>query len=78
MDFKVEGPCNNEKYWLADKENFSILDTLECLKQYRVDLGQSLLIVSALKLFFSFVSATPLWLTDNIRGAWPSGLRCRD
>ena len=34
--------------WLADNKNFRILYALEWLKQYYFDLGDSLLIVSAL------------------------------
>ena len=49
------GAWNTEKYcpppWLADKKNFRILDALEWLKQLYFDLGDSLLIVSALKPF---------------------------
>ena len=49
------GAWNTEKYswppWLANKKNFRILDTLEWLKQKYFDLGDSHLIVSALKPF---------------------------
>ena len=58
-DFKVEGPLNNETCcwppWLADKKKFGIPDTLEWLKQKHFDLGDNLLIVSALKLFLFFL-----------------------
>ena len=59
MDFKKGGPWNTEKYcrlpWLADKKNFQILDALEWSKQSDFDLGDSLLIVSALKPFLFFL-----------------------
>ena len=56
-----EGAMEYEKYcqppWLADKKNFRILDALEWLTQKYFDLGDNLLIVSALKPFlFAFVS----------------------
>ena len=45
--WKTEKHCRPP--WLADKKNFRILDALEWLKQQYFDLGDSLLIVSALK-----------------------------
>ena len=61
MEFKAEGPWNTDKYcrppWLADQKDFRILEALEWLKQQHFDLGDSILIVSALKaLLFSLFS----------------------
>ena len=41
---------------MEHKKNCWVVDALEWLKQKHFDLGDSRLIVSALKLFFSFVS----------------------
>ena len=66
---------NTEKYcwppWLAEKKNSWILDPLEWLKQY-FDLGDSLLIVSALKPFlFCFCLTFFRFATQKSGGPWP-------
>ena len=78
MDFKVEGPWNTDKYcrspWFADQKNFWILDALEWLKQKHFDFGDSLLIVSALKVFlFSFCFPFFFLLRKKWRAMAPSG-----
>lgn len=59
MDVKVEGSWNTENFWwstwLGNNKNFWILNTLEWLKQWHFDIGDSLLIVSALKIFLFFL-----------------------
>ena len=57
MGFKVEGPWNTKKG--RDKKNFWILDALEWLKQQHFDLGDSVLIVPACKLFLFFYFHPP-------------------
>ena len=73
MDFKVEGPWNTEKYCrppcLADKKHFWNLDTLEWLKQFHFDLGDSLLIIFALKLFL-FSLCFPLFFCYAKKGVY--------
>ena len=78
MDFKKGGPWNTEKYcrlpWLADKKNFQILDALEWSKQSDFDLGDSLLIVSALKPFLFFLCIPFFFLLcKKVGRPWPPG-----
>ena len=77
MDFKVEGPRNNEKYyrppWLADKKNVWILDPLEWLKQKHF--RDSLLIVSVLKLFLFFLCVCVCVCVCVGVGGWVGGCK---
>ena len=81
IDFKVRGSWNTEKYcwppWLADKKNFRILDAVEWLKQWYFDLGDSLLIVSALKPFLLFCLCLPFSFLPRkkVGEPWPPWCR---
>ena len=90
INFKGEGPWNSKSVvdnhgWPIKK--FWILHTLEWLKQYNFDLGDRLLIVSALKLFpfflcvlffFSFATmqVMPPPPTPQFHPPWPLRTRC--
>ena len=74
MNFKVWGPWNTEKYcrpsWLTEKKIFRILETLKFLKQEQFDLGDSLLTVSALKLFLFSICIPSFFLLYTRKWEW--------
>ena len=81
MHFKLEGPWNTGKYfrprWYVDKKKNWILVDLGWLKQEYFELGDSLLIVSALKLLLFFLCFPFLFLLRKKVGGSSGPFRCR-
>ena len=74
MNFKVGGAWNTKKYcwppWLTEKKIFRILETLKLLKQEQFDPGDSLLTVSALKLFLFSICIPSFFLLYTKKWEW--------